>query len=104
MCFLSFIIKSFLILITVPRRLSRKLCEFNVHAHPLICDFGHKQGRKHGNPDADGWAGALMLKSLAIQQGQKHGNPDADGWAEALMPELLGVQKCHRGTEDRRDG
>ena len=27
-----------------------------------------KQGRIHGNPVADGWAGAVMQKPLAIQK------------------------------------
>ena len=27
-----------------------------------------KQGRIHGNPVADGWAGAVMRKPLAIQK------------------------------------
>ena len=27
-----------------------------------------KQGRIHGNPVADGWAGAIMQKSLAISE------------------------------------
>ena len=27
-----------------------------------------KKGRIHGNPVADGWAGAVMLKPLAIQK------------------------------------
>ena len=31
-------------------------------------DFTLKQGRIHGNPVADGWAGAVMRKSLAIQK------------------------------------
>ena len=29
---------------------------------------GKKQGRIHGNPIADGWAGAVMRKPLAIQK------------------------------------
>ena len=32
----------------------------------LLCY--HKQGRIHGNPVADGWAGAVMRKSLRIQK------------------------------------
>ena len=30
--------------------------------------FQLKQGRIHGNPVADGWAGAVMRKPLAIQK------------------------------------
>ena len=29
---------------------------------------GKKQGRIHGNPVADGWAGAVMRKPIAIQK------------------------------------
>jgi len=31
-------------------------------------DSNEKQGRIHGNPVADGWAGAVMRKPLAIQK------------------------------------
>ena len=31
-------------------------------------DFKHKQGRIHGNPVADGWAGAVTPKPLEIQK------------------------------------
>ena len=41
--------------------------------HILSTDFIPKQGRVHGNPVADGWAGAVMQKPLEIQQGQIHG-------------------------------
>ena len=34
------------------------------------CWFNRKQGRIHGNPVADGWAGAVMLKPLGIQKGE----------------------------------
>ena len=33
-----------------------------------------KQGRIHGNPVADGWAGAVMQKTLGIQK--------CDGWTD----------------------
>ena len=36
-------------------------------APPLVC-LTKKQGRIHGNPVADGWAGALMRKPLGIQK------------------------------------
>ena len=34
------------------------------------CNFMHvkKQGQIHGNPVADGWAGAVMQKALEIQK------------------------------------
>ena len=40
---------------------------------PLCSAIEKKQGRIHGNPVADGWAGAVMQKSLGIKQGQIHG-------------------------------
>ena len=30
--------------------------------------IGYKQGRIHGNPVADGWAGAVVRKPLGIQK------------------------------------
>ena len=57
-----------------------------------------KQGRIHGNPVADGWAGAVTRKPLAIQQGWIHGNPVADGCAGAMMRKTLGIQKCDQPT------
>ena len=33
-----------------------------------------EQGRIHGNPVADGWAGAVMQKPLRIKQGRIHGH------------------------------
>ena len=38
----------------------------------LICiTLLMKQGRKNGNPVADGWAGAVMRKPLAIKKHDK---------------------------------
>ena len=39
------------------------------------------------------------------KQGWIHGNPVADGWAGAVMRKPLGIQKCDRSTDgpiDRR--
>ena len=33
------------------------------------------------------------------EQGRIHGNPVADGWAGAVMRKSLGVQKCYRPTD-----
>ena len=33
-----------------------------------VCWAKKKQGRIHGNPVVDGWAGAVMLKQLGIQK------------------------------------
>ena len=40
------------------------------HLRPLLNQWKHfkEQGRIHGNPVADGWAGAVMQKSLGIQK------------------------------------
>ena len=62
-----------------------------------------KQGRIHGNPVADGWAGAVMRKPLGIQQGRIHGNPVADGWAGAVMRKPLEIQKCDGRTDQPTD-
>ena len=32
----------------------------------------HQQGRIHGNPVADNWAGAVMQKPLGIQKSDGH--------------------------------
>ena len=47
--------------------------------HPSVY-LSKKQGRIHGNPVADGWAGALMQQ---VTQGL---NIVADGWAGASNP------------------
>ena len=36
------------------------------------------------------------------KQGRIHGNPVADGWAGAVMQKLLKIQKCYGGTNSRR--
>ena len=51
---------------------------------PKVFDFfpiNHKQGRIHGNPVADGWAGAVMQKPLGIQKcdGRTDGPTDRHG-------------------------
>ena len=38
-----------------------------------------------------------------FKQDQIHGNPVADGWAGAVMQKPLGIQKCY-GTDGRTDG
>ena len=39
-----------------------------------------------------------------MKQGRIHGNPVADGWAGAEMRKSLGIQKCDRPTEGPTDG
>ena len=34
-----------------------------------------------------------------LEQGRIHGNPVADGWAGAVMRKPLGIQKCDRPTD-----
>ena len=47
------------------------------------------------------WAGVVRRKTaeLEIQQGRIHGNPVADGWAGAVIRKLLGFQKCDGRTD-----
>ena len=40
-----------------------------------------------------------MRKPLGIKQGRIHGNPVADGWAGAVMQKPLGIQKCDGRTD-----
>ena len=46
----------------------------------LACCTMGQQGRIHGNPVADGWAGAVMRKPLAIQFGPTDGRTDGPTW------------------------
>ena len=81
-----------------------------------------KQGRIHGHPVADDWAGAVMRKPLGIQKcdGPTDGPTDtarcgvayprlkkqgsrghyivADGWAGAVMRKPLEIQNCDGRT------
>ena len=44
---------------------------------------------------------------MRVQQGRIHGNPVADGLAGAVMRKLLAIQKCygrHGRTDGRTDG
>ena len=41
--------------------------------------FLHKQGRIHGNPVADGWAGAVPQKTLGIQKCDRRTDGPTDG-------------------------
>ena len=38
-----------------------------------------------------------------VKQGRIHGNPVADGWAGAVMRKLLGIQKCDRPMDQPTD-
>ena len=37
------------------------------------------------------------------EQGRIHGNPVADSWAGAVMRKPLGIQKCDRRMDGRTD-
>ena len=37
------------------------------------------------------------------KQGRKHGNPVADGWGGAVMQKPFGIQKCDGPTDRRTD-
>ena len=39
-----------------------------------------------------------LLMQTWFEQGRIHGNPVADGWAGAEMQKLLAIQKCYRRT------
>ena len=43
-------------------------------------------------------------KQNIYKQGRIHGNPAADGWAGAVMRKPLGIQKCDGRTDGRTDG
>ena len=38
------------------------------------------------------------------KQGRIHGNPVADGWAGAVLRKSVGIQKCDGRTDRRTDG
>ena len=45
-----------------------------------------------------------MSKNEAIKElGQIHGNPVADGWGGAVMQKTLAIQKCDGRTDGRTD-
>ena len=62
---------------------------------PLKCDF-HKQKQTQRECDI-----YVLYQS---EQGQIHGRTVADGWAGAVMQKPLAIQKCDGRTERRTDG
>ena len=42
-------------------------------------------------------------KKKKQKQGRIHGNPVADGWAGAVMRKPLAIQKCDQWTDGRTD-
>ena len=65
-----------------------------------LSGFIEKQGRIHGNPVADGWAGAVMQKPLAIQQGRIYSNVVPNGWAGAVVRKPLDIQKFYKSAKN----
>ena len=45
----------------------------------------------------------MAKKKQKQKQGRIHGNPVADGWAGAVMQKLLGIQKCDGSTDRPTD-
>ena len=43
-------------------------------------------------------------RAAIIKQGRIHGNPVADSWAGAVKQKLLAIQKCHGRTDQPADG
>ena len=56
--------------------------------------YRQKQGRIHGNPVADGWAGAVMRKPLGIQK--YDGPTDRPTYQPTYRPTGQGVESCVR--------
>ena len=74
---------------------SKYSCIFlnNTSTQPAIfCYCQHEQGQIHGNPVADGWAGAVTRKSLGIQK--------CDGWTDR-QTNLPTYQPTRQGEESR---
>ena len=46
----------------------------------------------------------IAVDRLHLKQGRIHGNPVADGWAGAVMQKPLGIQKCDLPTDLPTDG
>ena len=42
---------------------------------------------------------AILTEKRGKKQGRIHGNPVADGWAGAVMRKRLGIQKCDGPTD-----
>ena len=65
----------------------------------LCCD-GVKEGQAL-------WSGHKSCRDTDLfkeKQGRIHGNPVADGWAGAVMQKPLAIQKCYGGTDGLTDG
>ena len=64
----------------------------------------NKQGRIHGNPVADIWAGAALRKPLGIQQGWIHGHQLRTGGQERKCAFSHFSTRAHQRTDQRTDG
>ena len=43
--------------------------------------------------------GYILCEKFVLEQGRIHGYPVTDGWAGAIMRKLLAIQKCDRRTD-----
>ena len=56
------------------------------------------------SPVADEWVGAEQRKNVCVKgQGRVHGNLVAEGWAGAVMWKPLAIQKCDGLTDGPTD-
>ena len=46
---------------------------------------------------------SICLNHIKLKQGRIHGNPVADGWAGAVLRKPLEIQKCDGPTDGRTD-
>ena len=47
--------------------------------------------------------GSSSVSGRDTKQGRIHGNPVADDWAGAVMRKPIAIQKCYGGTDGRTD-
>ena len=53
--------------------------------------------------DDGGYINGVAIEETIRKQGRIHGNPVADGWAGAVMQKPLAIQNCYRRTDGRTD-
>ena len=41
----------------------------------------------------------MLINEVLLKQGRIHGNPVADGWAGAVLQKTFGIQKCDGRTD-----
>ena len=45
----------------------------------------------------------MLINEVLLKQGRIHGNPVADGWAGAVLQKTFGIQKCDGRTDGTTD-